>query len=189
MTDRRERGTLDAARRPIVLVGMMGSGKSAVGNALAAQVGLPFRDTDAAIVDASRMSVAEIFARDGEAFFRDRETEVLRRLLAMGPGVLSTGGGVFLRPVNRRAIRAAGTSVWLRASPDLLWSRVKGKTTRPLLMTGDPRATLDGLIRDRAPHYAKACVVFECEPGLAVEATAARLAERLRRAGRLPEAA
>ena len=178
-----------ALRLPVVLVGMMGSGKTAVGTALAVRLGVAFHDTDEAIVDASRMTVAEIFARDGEPFFRERESEVLRRLLDLGPAIVSTGGGVFLRAANRAAIRAAGVSVWLRADPDLLWSRVRGKKTRPLLMTGDPRGTLDRLCAERAPSYAKADIVVECDPGLSVDAMSARVAGSLRRAGHLTEAA
>ena len=174
-----------ALRIPVVLVGMMGSGKTAVGTALAAMLGVPFVDTDDAIVAASRMSIAEIFARDGEAFFRARESEVLARLLAQGPGVVSTGGGVFLDAANRAAIDAAGLSVWLRAAPDLLWSRVKGRTTRPLLMTDDPRATLGRLAEARQPSYAQAQLVVDAAPGVSIAQMAARVAERLRAAGAL----
>ncbi len=94
--------------RPVVLVGMMGCGKTAVGTALANRLNVPFRDTDEALVSAARMTIQEIFDRDGEAFFRDRESEVLRRLLEQGPGILSTGGGAFLRPENRDVIGQVG---------------------------------------------------------------------------------
>ncbi|KIT15935.1 shikimate kinase [Jannaschia aquimarina] len=154
--------------RPIVLVGMMGSGKTAVGTALAERLDVPFRDTDEAIVAASRMSIAEIFERDGEAFFRAREREILNRLLDAGPGVVSTGGGIFLDQRNRDAIAARGVSVWLRASADLLWSRVKHRTTRPLLMTSDPRGTLERLLAERTPHYANAQVIVDAHASYSI---------------------
>ncbi len=154
--------------RPVVLVGMMGCGKTAVGTALASRLAVPFRDSDAEMASAARMTIAEIFERDGETFFRDRETEVLKRLLAEGPGVLSTGGGAFLREENRAAINSAGVSVWLKADGDLLWQRVRHKTTRPLLMTGDPRGTLEKLLRERTPHYAKAALVVDADPAYAI---------------------
>ena len=169
--------------RPVALVGMMGSGKTAVGTALAARLGVPFRDTDEAIVDASRMSIPEIFARDGEAFFRDRESEVLRRLLAEGPGILATGGGVFLRPENRAAIAADGLSVWLRADLPLLWSRVRHKSTRPLLDTDDPRGTLERLLAERAPVYAEAALAVDAHPSFTIERMVDRVEAALRGAG------
>ena len=172
-----------ALKRPVVLVGMMGSGKTAIGTALAERLGVPFRDTDEAIVDASRMSIAEIFQRDGEAFFRARESEVLRRLLSLGPGILSTGGGAFLREENRAAIEAEGISVWLRASEPLLWQRVRHKTTRPLLQTDDPRRTLGELLVAREPSYAKAALVVDADPGYAIPDMVERVIETLRDAG------
>ena len=126
----------------VVLVGMMGSGKTAIGKALSQALNVPFRDSDDEIVAAAQQSIAEIFTRDGEAFFRMRETEVISRLLTMTPGVLSTGGGAFLRGENREAIDADGVSVWLDAPLGLLWERVRGKDTRPLLRTENPKATL-----------------------------------------------
>jgi shikimate kinase len=170
-------------RMPVVLVGMPGCGKTAVGTALAAWLGVPFRDTDEALVDAARMSIAEIFARDGEAFFRDREAEVLRRLLALGPGILSTGGGAFLRIANREAIARAGISVWLRCDEALLWSRVKGRTTRPLLQTEDPRRTLGELMAAREPHYARAALIVDGKPDYSIEAMVDQVFVALRRAG------
>ncbi|MEL6587952.1 MAG: shikimate kinase [Pseudomonadota bacterium] len=157
-----------ALLRPVVLVGMMGCGKTAVGTALAARLAVPFRDTDQEIVTASRMSIAEIFERDGEPFFRARESEVLRRLLDLGPGVLSTGGGAFLRDANRAAIERRGVSVWLRADEALLWSRVRHRTTRPLLQNEDPRGTLRRLLKEREPHYAKASLVVDADAAFAI---------------------
>jgi len=140
-------------KRPIVLVGMMGSGKTAIGRALAMRLSVPFLDSDAEIVEAAQASIAEIFARDGEAFFREREAEVLSRLLSSGPSILSTGGGAFLSGRNRSNIAKSGTSVWLDASLDLLWERVKHKDTRPLLSTANPQETLRGIFEQRTPIY------------------------------------
>lgn len=128
--------------RGVVLVGMMGSGKTAVGRALAQRLHVPFLDSDAAIEEAAHATIAEIFARDGEPFFRDREAEVIARLLAGPPAVLSTGGGAFVAERNRAAIAARGVAVWLQADLDTLWERVRHKETRPLLRTADPRGTL-----------------------------------------------
>ena len=181
-------GHRPALRVPVVLVGMMGSGKSAVGAALADRLGVPFRDTDEAIEAASRMSIPEIFARDGEAFFRDREAEVLRRLLDAGPAIVSTGGGVFLRPDNRAAIAARGVAVWLQADGDLLWSRVRHRiASRPLLDTDDPRGTLDALLAARAPHYAHAALAVPAAPSYAVSDMVDRVAEALAGAGVLED--
>jgi shikimate kinase len=169
--------------RPVVLVGMMGSGKTAVGQALAARLGVPFRDSDAEIEAAARMRIPEIFARDGEAFFRDREAEVLRRLLAEGPQVVATGGGAFLRPANRAEIDARGVSVWLRAPASLLWSRVRGRPGRPLLDVPDPRGRLEELTEARAPDYARARLVVDAEPHYAIADMVDRVEAALRGAG------
>ncbi|WP_299816353.1 shikimate kinase [uncultured Jannaschia sp.] len=169
--------------RPVVLVGMMGSGKTAVGTALAMRLRVPFRDTDEEMVAAARMTIPEIFERDGEAFFRRRETEVLRRVLAAGPGILSTGGGAFLRPENREAIRRLGVSVWLRADGELLWSRVRHKTTRPLLMTADPKATLLELLESRTPAYAEADLAVESDPDVSIAGMTGRVVDTLKQAG------
>ncbi|WP_245947402.1 shikimate kinase [Jannaschia seohaensis] len=168
---------------PVVLVGMPGCGKTSVGMALAERLGVPFRDTDEALVAAARMSIAEIFARDGEAFFRARESEVLRRLLEQGPGVLSTGGGAFLRAENRDAIAAHGLSVWLRASEPLLWSRVRNRNSRPLLRTDNPRRTLNELMAAREPFYAKAALAVDAAPEYSIADMAARVEDALRKAG------
>lgn len=143
-------------RRTVVLVGMMGSGKTAIGKALAAKLDVPFLDSDAAIEEAAGMTIAEIFARDGEHFFRKREAEVIDRLLNAEPCVLSTGGGAFLTESVRAAIAAKGVALWLDAELDTLWDRVKHKDTRPLLRTDNPRQTLSDLYDARVPVYAKA---------------------------------
>lgn len=161
--------------KTVVLVGMMGAGKTAVGTQLARRLGVPFLDSDDEITRAAAMTVAEIFARDGEAFFRARETEVLRRLLNGPSAVLSSGGGVFLSPANRALIGARGVSVWLDADLDLLWSRVRHRTTRPLLQTDDPYATLQRLHAERSPVYELADVTVRAEFGLSVDAMAERV--------------
>lgn len=150
----------------------MGAGKTAVGTALARLLGVPFLDSDEEIVRAAQMTIAEIFARDGEPFFRMRETEVLARLLRGAPCVLSTGGGAFLAAANRDLVAAQGVSVWLRADLDLLWQRVRHKTTRPLLRTANPRQTLADLYAARVPLYAQADIVVDSRADLSVEAMA-----------------
>ena len=127
----------------------MGSGKSAIGTALSRRLDVPFLDSDAEIEAAANMTIAEIFAAYDEAFFREKEAQVIARLLDTETGVLSTGGGAFLRPENREAISKQGIAVWLRADIELLWSRVRHKTTRPLLLTENPRATLESLCHAR----------------------------------------
>ncbi len=169
-------------KKTVVMVGMMGAGKTAVGRAVAARLGVPFLDSDAEIEAAANLSVPEIFERDGEAFFRKRETEVIGRLLRTVHGILSTGGGAFLAETNRRMISEHGVSVWLNADLELLWNRVKHKDTRPLLRTSDPKATLTALYEARVPLYQRADLSVTCEPALSIDAMAARviaaLAER-----------
>jgi len=167
-------------RRPVVLVGMMGAGKTAVGTALAGLLGVDFLDSDREIEAAANATIAEIFERDGEAFFRARETEVLERLLTGTPAVLSTGGGAFLAERNRDLIVRHGVSIWLDADLDLLWSRVRHKTTRPLLLTEDPRATLAQIYEARVPLYAKAQLRVPAAAQLSIEAMARRVARQMR---------
>jgi len=166
-------------KKTVVLVGMMGAGKTAVGTALARILGVPFLDSDAEIEKAANRSIAEIFERDGEPFFRAKETQVIERLLETQKAVLSTGGGAFLREENRAAITAHGVAVWLRASVETLWARVRHKDTRPLLRTPDPLATLTALAAAREPFYAMADIVVASEPGLTVDEMAARVVEAL----------
>ncbi len=167
-------------RKTVVMVGMMGAGKTAVGTALARILKVPFLDSDEEIVRAADRSIAEIFERDGEAFFRDREYEVIGRLLRGAPSVLSTGGGAFLAERNRAQIAEAGISVWLRADLDLLWNRVRHKATRPLLRTANPRATLAELYRVRLPSYQLADLAVDAAPEYSVEQMAARVVEALK---------
>lgn len=155
--------------RTVVLVGMMGSGKTAIGRALASQLGVPYLDSDAEIEAAAHASIAEIFERDGEAFFRDREAEVIARLLKASPCILSTGGGAYLAERNRTEISRHGVAVLLDADVDLLWERVRHKDTRPLLRTNDPRRTLEELFATRAPIYALADLRAKAHPAFSIE--------------------
>ncbi len=166
-------------KKTIVMVGMMGAGKTAVGRALAQLLTVPFLDSDQEIEAAANMSVPEIFARDGEAFFRAREAEVIQRLLRGSACVLSTGGGAFLSEVNRNAISKHGVAVWLDADTDLLWSRVRHRDTRPLLRTANPRATLEELVSKRVPEYSKADLRVPCAPPVSIEMMAKRVADAL----------
>ena len=165
--------------KTVVLVGMMGAGKTAVGTALARQLGVEFKDSDEEIVRAANRTIAEIFERDGEPFFRARETEVIGRLLRGTPCVLSTGGGAFLAEANRSLIHDVGVSVWLKADLELLWQRVRHKTTRPLLRTANPRETLRELYERRQPLYAQADIVVESAAERPVEEMASRVVAAL----------
>lgn len=156
-------------KKTIVMVGMMGAGKTAVGRALAARLGVAFLDSDAEIEAAATRTVPEIFARDGEPFFRRKETQVISRLLDAERVVLSTGGGAFLAPENRENISNRGVSVWLDADLDLLWQRVRHKETRPLLRTENPRATLAEIYAARVPLYALADVAVTSLPEFSIE--------------------
>ena len=162
-------------KKTVVLVGMMGAGKTAVGKALAAKLGVPFLDSDAEIEAAANMSIAEIFARDGEEFFRKKESQVIDRLLTSERCILSTGGGAFLADQNREVISQKGVSVWLDAGLNLLWQRVRHKDTRPLLRTPDPLATLTEIYERRTPIYAKADLRVPVEPSFTIEETRDRV--------------
>ena len=166
-------------KKTVVLVGMMGAGKTAVGTALARSLGVPFRDSDIAIQQAANMTIAEIFARDGEPFFRAKEAQVIARLLAGSPAILSTGGGAFMSARNRRTISECGVSVWLKVDLPLLWARVKNRDTRPLLKTADPLRTLTDLCAEREPVYALADLTVEAEAKLSVEDMAAKVRRAL----------
>ena len=146
--------------RSIVLVGMMGAGKSSVGRRLAARLGIPFVDADTQIEEAAQRSIPEIFETYGEAEFRSAEARVIARLLESGPQVLATGGGAFMNPDTRAVIRAKGISFWLRADVEVLLRRVKRRSDRPLLKAGDPAETLLRLMAEREPVYAEADVTI-----------------------------
>jgi shikimate kinase len=139
--------------RSIVLVGMMGAGKSSIGRRLAQHLGIPFVDADLEIEKAAGMSIPDIFATHGEAAFRAGEARVILRLLDSGPQVLATGGGAFMNPNTRAAIGATGISVWLKAEFDVLMRRIKRRHDRPLLKADDPGTTLQALITERYPVY------------------------------------
>ena len=156
-------------KKTVVMVGMMGSGKTAIGTALARVLAVPFLDSDAELTAAANLTVPEIFERFGEAFFREKETQVIARLLKEQTGILSTGGGAYLDPGNRAMISDRGVAVWLRADLDLLWSRVRHKNTRPLLRTANPLQTLKGLLEQRAPFYAEADLVVDASPEYSIE--------------------
>lgn len=149
-------------RRSIVLVGMMGCGKSAIGRLLASEIGLPYFDSDAEITAAADLTIPEIFERFGEDYFRRGEQRVISRLLSQGPAVISLGGGAFMSAETRREIAESAVSVWLEADLDLLMTRVMRRPrSRPLLQTADPRATLAGLLEIRTPVYALADIHVE----------------------------
>lgn len=153
----------DAARllaglgtRPIVFVGLMGAGKTAIGRRVAAALSVPFVDSDQEIERVSRMSIPELFEHYGEPEFRALEQRVILRLLENGPRVVSTGGGAFMNPEIRGAVRRNAISVWLKADLDTLMERVSKRQNRPLLRTADPRATMRKLMDERYPVYAGA---------------------------------
>lgn len=149
------------ATRSVVLVGLMGCGKTSVGRQLANRLELPFIDADVEIETAANKSIAEIFADHGEAYFRQGERKVIARVLQSGPQVLATGGGAFMNEETRANIRARGVSVWLKADLALLMRRVMKRTNRPLLRTADPEATMREFIEKRHPVYAGADVIVE----------------------------
>ncbi len=156
---------LGPAQRSIVLVGLMGVGKTTVGRRLAALLRLPVLDADHEIEEAAGCSVTEIFARFGESAFRDGERRVISRLLEGPRHVLATGGGAFMDPRTREAIKARGISVWLKADVDLLMDRVGRKGNRPLLQNPDPRGTMERLVAERYPIYAEADLTVESREG------------------------
>jgi shikimate kinase len=147
--------------RSIVLIGMMGAGKSSIGRKLAARLGIPFVDADAEIEAAADMSIPEIFASKGEAYFRNGEKRVIARLLEGAPQVLATGGGAFVNPETRALIGVKGVSVWLKAEFDVLMRRIRRRTDRPLLHTANPGETLKELMAERYPVYAQADVIVQ----------------------------
>ncbi len=151
-------GELD---RPIVMVGMMGAGKSAIGRRLAQRLGVPFLDADTEIERAAGSTISEIFEKHGEAAFRDGERRVIARLLDGPAGVLATGGGAFMDPETRARIKERAVTVWLKADLDTLLDRVSRRGHRPLLKNGDPREILARLIAQRDPVYAEADITVE----------------------------
>lgn len=154
-----------AIPKTIVLVGLMGAGKSCIGRRLAAELGLEFVDADAEIEAAAGCSIEDIFERHGEPAFRDGERRVIARLLDQPVHVLATGGGSFMDPRTRQTIRERAISVWLRADLDLLLKRTGRRNNRPLLKRGDPRRILADLIAERYPVYASADITIDSQDG------------------------
>ena len=152
-------------RRTLVLVGMMGAGKSSVGKRLAQALDLPFRDADEEIERAAGHSINDIFALRGEAEFREGERRVIARLLDEPPHVLATGGGAFVNPETRALVKQKALSIWLKADPEVLARRIGRKDHRPLLRGKDPRQVLAELLQARAPSYSQADLVVESSDG------------------------
>ncbi|PDT01770.1 shikimate kinase [Rhizobium chutanense] len=152
----RDRARATLGQRNLVLVGLMGVGKSSIGRPLAQELGIPFVDTDVEIERVSRMTITELFAAYGELEFRALETRVLKRLLEGAPRVVSTGGGAFINASTRQHIKSGSLSVWLKADLDVLWNRVNKHDERPLLKTENPKQTLENLMNARYPIYEEA---------------------------------
>ena len=185
LTDPLPKTDLPPSERSIALVGLMGAGKSCIGRRLGQHLRLPFLDADSEIEAAAGCSIPEIFARHGEAAFRDGERKVIARLLQGGRRcVLATGGGAFMDPETRREIATAAVSVWLRADLEVLLRRTGRRGNRPLLRQGDPREILSRLIGERHPVYAQADIVVDSLDGPA-EQTVERVIEALKRHGAL----
>ena len=171
-------------RRSIVMVGLMGCGKSSVGRRMAARLGLPFVDVDEEIEVSAQKSINEIFADHGEAFFRDGERRVIQRLLANGPQVMATGGGAFMNAETRDNIKKHGISIWLKAPLHLLMKRVAKRESRPLLRTPDPEATMRNLMAQRYPVYAGADITIESRD-VPHDQVVTEVVEALKRSGRV----
>lgn len=174
--------------RSVVLVGMMGSGKSSIGRRLAAVLELPFHDADAEIEHAAGMTVEEIFREHGEPYFREGEERVIKRLLQSGQQVLATGGGAVISPKTRAEIARSGVSIWLKAPVELLLQRVSRRDNRPLLKAPDPKAVLTRLLEERRPFYevADITLVSRDTPHEAiVEEALSLLASHLARAAKM----
>ena len=170
--------------RPVVLIGLMGAGKSSVGARLAKMLTVPFVDSDDEIQAAANMSIAEIFAKFGEPHFRSGERRVIARLITESPRIIATGGGAFMDRETRALIGRHAISVWLSANLDLLVGRTTGRTHRPILNQGNPRKILAELIEQRYPVYAQADVRVPSRAGQTHEQMAARIIKALTRDGR-----
>lgn len=157
--------SLPLSARPIVLVGLMGAGKTTVGRRLAQALSLPFIDSDQEITEAAGCSISDIFALYGEAIFRDLEQRVLLRLLSGDAAIIATGGGAFMQPVIREAIKEKATSLWLKADLEVLVERVSRRDTRPLLQTGDKAAIMAKLMDERYPVYMQADITIDSNAG------------------------
>jgi shikimate kinase len=155
-----------ALARPVVLVGLMGAGKSTIGRRLASSIGLPFIDADQEIVEAAGCNISDIFEIYGEEIFRDLEQRVMLRLVGGEPAVIATGGGAFINPEIRKAVKEKAISVWLKAELDVLLERVSRRDTRPLLKTGDKGEILRRLMDDRYPVYGEADITIDSNAGV-----------------------
>ena len=182
-TAERQRAPAPRLVRPVVLIGLMGAGKSSVGAKLAELLGSGFCDSDAEIEKAANLTVPEIFERYGEGHFRDGERRVIARLLSGEPLILATGGGSFIDAETRTLIAERAVSVWLKADLELLLQRTSGRSHRPLLNRGNPHEILAGLIATRYPIYAEADVHVESRPGQAHERMAQRIIAGLKKHG------
>lgn len=187
ITDRQAAPAAGPVDRTIVMVGLMGAGKTSIGRRLAQRLGLPFVDADHEIEQAAGCTIEEIFERYGEAAFRDGERRIIQRLLERPPHVLATGGGAFMDPETRARIKAGGISVWLKADLDVLVRRVSRRSNRPLLKRGDPREVLETLMAQRYPIYAEADVCIDSLDAPA-ETTVERVIEAIDRHRRQPKA-
>ena len=173
---------MERLTRTVVLVGMMGAGKSSVGRRLATRLAVPFRDADSEIEQAAGCTVSEIFERFGEDEFRVGERRVIARLLAEAPHVLATGGGAFCDAETRARIKEGAVSVWIKAPLDVLVARTGRRDTRPLLRGGDPREILERLLAERTPLYGQADLTVDSEDG-PHQASVDRIVTALKRSG------
>ena len=160
-----ERVLAQLGQRCVVLVGMMGAGKTSIGRRLANLMHLPFLDADSEIEKAANLTIAEIFAKHGEADFREGEKRVVARLLGSGPAVLATGGGAYMNEETRERCRAEGVTIWLKADAPVLLERVRKKGNRPLLDRPDPEAVIRQLLAEREPIYALADIIIASREG------------------------
>ena len=166
-------------KKTVALVGMMGSGKSAIGKVLSSIIDVPFVDADVEIEKAAKLSIPEIFERHGEKFFRDKEDQVIKRLLKERPFILATGGGAFVNEKIRTSIKKHSISVWLNADIETLWKRVKHKKTRPLLRTDSPKETLTNIYKGRIETYSLADLIIESQGTSSLDQMANRVINSL----------
>ncbi|MCY4152483.1 MAG: shikimate kinase [Aestuariivita sp.] len=166
--------------KSVVLVGMMGAGKTTVGTRLAEHLQVPFFDTDHEIEKIQQLPVAQIFEQKGETYFREQERMTLRRILSISPCIIATGGGIFMAENNRYLIAQEAISIYLSAELSLLYERIQDDdTVRPLLMTADPKFTLQKLYHERVPCYATADLTIPVDSILTVQATVDLILDRM----------
>ncbi len=170
-------------KKSIVLIGLMGAGKTSVGSRLSEKLNIPFVDSDIEIEIAAGMTVSEIFFKFGESYFRAGEERVIERLLKGDPKILATGGGAFVSNKIRGLIKKSSISVWLRADLETLWSRVQGKNTRPLLQTDNPKSSLAKLINERNSIYSNADIIIDSPKNITHSSMVIRLIKALKKHG------